>query len=191
MHEARSLAAAVILLSGALVSLLGLGAGWEPDPSRTLYFPQVAVHGGASTAFLLHNPGPGSVAADLDMRDSQGHVMESLRLQIPAGATRRLEFGGEDGKALEGWARIRSTGDLVATELIQAGPSPWIGFHSTEPVSGFRFSGRVDLPGMRTGVALANPNPGSVSITARLYGRDGELVRSGEFDLAALAHRSG
>ncbi len=171
--------------SGLALALLG---GWSDTP-REEYFAQVAVGGGGTTAFLLHNPSTRTVRVHLELRDGRGRLFEERTAVLAAGATRREEFGGPEGKAVAGWARIRGDGPFAATELIRAGPSPWVGVLASRPTTKFRLFGMVEVPGLRTGVALANPNAWPSRVQARLYGEEGSLLHSAEFELGALGRK--
>ena len=172
-----------------------LAAGPEtslPTLSKTQYFAQIAIGGGSITAFVIQNPNPDRIKVRVELHSSTGEVLEARKESLAAGETRRLDFAGEGGESIAGWAELRSSAEFVAVELVQYSTSLWVSLAASTPVTAFKVLGKVDTPNRRTGVAIANPDPlASAEVTAVLRDQEGKEVRRMNFILGPMDHRSG
>ncbi len=160
---------------------------------RVQYFPMIAINGGAVTAFLLHNPGKRAIRVHLRLWAPSGAELVADQVSLGPRETRRVEYPGDTGKATGGWAQLTSDRPFLATELILAGPSPWIGVSAASPLRRFKIFGMVArADGLQTGLALTNPSPSkSADVRVVLYDMAGKEVRRMTLELPPLANTSG
>ena len=181
-----------------LLALLLLGLGWvegAPEPKQSdqvRYFAQMAVGGDYVTAFVIDNPNLHPIQVRVSLHSSTGDLLEMRVESLGGGETRRLDFQREGSTPAAGWAELRSAYGFTASEQVQHGTSPWVSFSASTPVSGFKVAGKVNTPKLRTGVAIANPDPlESTQVSAVLRNQEGQEVLRTSFQLGPSGHRSG
>ncbi|MEE8587542.1 MAG: hypothetical protein V3T83_22110 [Acidobacteriota bacterium] len=81
----------------------------------------------------------------------------------------------------------------MTTELLQTGPTPWVGVLPSLPTTRFRLFGLVGRSdGLRTGIAFANPSDSQeAKVTVRLLDKEGKEFRRQELAMKPLTHSSG
>ena len=157
-----------------------------------LYFAQVVLGAGTSTAFSIHNPTTEVIEVRVEIRGSDGiKVLQFDPLvEIPAGGTKNVSFAGGD-QLVAGWAKLSSTGRFNATEFYQIVVGeielPRVGVLPSPLVTRTKIFAFVIGSETNTGVAIANPNEAKeITITARRIGSDGSLLETVEVPLPAL-----
>ncbi len=176
-----------------LLIFLLLTHGLRAEFGRSdLYFAQVAIGGGTSTSFSIHNPTGEAIDVRVEIRGSDGaKVLEFDPLvEIPAGGTKNVSFAGGD-QLVVGWAKSSSTGRFNATEFYQIVVGevelPRVGVLPSPLVTRTKIFAFVIGSETNTGVAIANPNKDQeITITARRISSDGALLETVEVPLAAL-----
>lgn len=169
-------------------------AGWvqSGEPDHVRYFPMVAINQDAETVFLIHNPGSSPILVHVRLRAPDGaeHIAESV--SVNPLETKRVAYSGDTSKAVGGWAELRSSRPFQATELLLAGPSPWLGVPEAQPHRRFKIFGMVARKGgLQTGVALSNPSSQETAeVEVLLRDMDGREIRRKTLILPPLSNTS-
>ncbi len=177
-----------------LIFLCAISAEAAPgNPRHVRYFPMIALNGGAITAFLIHNPGQRTIQVDVQMRAPSGSSLVAEAVTLGPLETKRLEYSGDNGKPVGGWAQLESNRPFQATELMLAGKPPWIGVPEARPLRRFKIFGMVArAEGLQTGLALTNPSPSrTAKVQVVLRNMAGKQTRSITLELPPLANTSG
>ena len=101
-----------------LISIVSFSLGGEFGETIQL-FSQFAVDGGATTFFVVHNPGDETIIVRLQMRRSDGSLLVNETVTLEPGTTTTIEKGGGPGELTVGWARLSSSAPFTATEFFQ------------------------------------------------------------------------
>lgn len=163
-----------------------------PAAEHEEFFPIIALRGGASTTFVLHNPGTRQITVKIELHSPDGGCLERAEVHLGKGSSHKIDFSGRQGRKTPGWAKLSSLDEFTARGLVYDGIAPWIGFHPSKPATRFKLFASVNAKDrLTTGVALANPsNLESSAVTAVLYDKDGREVRRTHFTLGPLRHQS-
>ena len=166
-----------------MLSLAWVMAGMSLDAQfgeTEQLFPHIAIGGGATTFFDIHNPGEQEITVAVDLFDTEGSLLEGSSRPVPAGGSVSLSFGGLEGTAQAGWARVSSAGRFAASEFFQIRDTldqllAEVGVLSATPATQIQFFGAFQpQQATRTGFAVANPSETrSSEMTVRLIDRDG------------------
>jgi hypothetical protein len=173
--------------------------GTGADASE-LYFPQVADGGGFSTTFALLNPGTAAITGTLELYGASGAALSmnlngttasSFPVSIPAKGLVLLS-SPNTGVLQAGWARIRASGPIGGSIVYAYASAPGTtiseaGINPATQLNGFALS--VDTrQGFLSGLAVANPGSGSVSLTLTLYDSRGNQVSRQTRTLAGMRY---
>jgi hypothetical protein len=158
------------LLSLFVTSLCQIAAQ-QPEYGTTLqFFPQIAMDGGYTTSFLIHNPTSESISVKVELFQSDGRALDSAIVMVEAKQSQTKDFGGSGGNPVIGWAKLSSKSPFAATELFQIRSGgrliDQVGVLPSTATKAFRIFG-VSNSKVRTGVAIANPNDTAVTVTVR------------------------
>jgi len=153
------------------------------------YFPQMVVGGGSASEFVLYNPSPDPLTVRVELRNADGSLLSRSQVDLPGGGTQVVTVGEGIATLRVGWARLTAAKPFEVTEFfqIQVGEEalPRVGVLSSTPSTRLRvfcFQGE----GVRTGVAIANPEDIEVGLTIRRFDETGNQL---EKKTAALGAR--
>ena len=168
--------------------------------SSEIFFPQIADGGGFTTSFVLVNPGdtPATGLLELFNQDGtplaynmNGNLDSAFLVTIPANALVILESSNINQGAPPGWAQLTSTSP-VGGSIVYAfatGEGSGISEAGINPASrASSFSLSVDTRnGFLSGVAVANPNPSTLSLVLTLYDSNGAQLDQQNRSLTGLS----
>lgn len=179
----RRAAYSIIFFSLWQAASLPLVAG-EQFGSSLQYFSQIAVDGGSTTIFFVHNSEDFTILVNAVLYDSSGDTLDQVQVKIPPQGTESLEFGGPGGFVSAGWAQLASDeGLFAATEFFEISGLNRVGVLPSVPCTAVKFFGFQDSQ-LRTGVAISNPsNPESTTVTVRILDATGEEKDATSFQL--------
>lgn len=178
----------------ALVPAISACADLQAQPfgEDELHFPQVVFGGGSQTIFAVHNPNPGLLTIFHRFFDSDGNPVGGFQnFTVPPLGTHRLELS-PDGPQTVG--RMEFTSDLPFTAtafiLLEVGGElrPLVGAQPAPLAIQTRFFGFFGQ-GTRSGMALANPEADSTTVSVRLFNSAGLVIRSHDFLLEGFHQR--
>ncbi|HEV8131994.1 MAG TPA: hypothetical protein VGQ81_12135 [Acidobacteriota bacterium] len=167
----------------------------EPDIGTSLQiFPQIAIGGGASTLFTIHNPTSQKITVKVELFSPNGtSAPPGSNIELERGGTKSVQFGGPEGNPSGGWARLSSADRFAATELFQirAGSTlvSQVGVLPSSTTTFFRVFA-INRGGTRTGLAVANPDDQvGVKVTAKRIDSSGQSATT-EIRLGPLEQQS-
>jgi IPT/TIG domain len=158
-----------------------------PAGQYVTYIPHSAYGGGWITRLFVANLTNESNTVTINRMDQSGNVVASQALTLGPSAMIQMA-DSELTRSLPltiNWFAIGSQGPVLASVLFDfqgaAAPTPLnyntaIGALASPPLTAFTAIARVTSPGGDLGLALANLNNTSNTVTVRLYGQDGNLV---------------
>ncbi len=157
------------------------------------YFAQLAVDGGATTMFVIHNPSDEAISVQLELYGTDGSVLSTRQVELVADATKTVAIGGAEGSMKVGWAKLSSERSFTATEFFEfslgSEAQPRVGVLPSQLSSESQLFCFLSPSGVNTGIAVANPSKTkTVTITVSLYDAEGELVDSRVIELSPLNH---
>jgi hypothetical protein len=168
----------------------------------TLYFPQFADGGGYRTDFILVNPSDIVATAQIEFFSNEGHPLmlpingtptasEPLVLQ-PHAIARLLSDGTSPGVAV-GWAKVGASGPIAGSCIFQVRSGQRVAAEAgvgSSPAA-LHMAAYVESTGSaRSGIAIANPNASSLTLTLILRNSSGEIAAATEITLPAHGHTS-
>ncbi len=157
--------------------------------SSEIFFPQIADGGGFTTSFVLVNPGDTTATGLLQLFNQDGtplaynlngNLDSAFLLTIAAQGSLILESSNINQGATPGWAQLTSTSPVGGSILYAfatgaGGVISEAGINAGSRTSSFSLS--VDTRnGFSSGVAVANPNPSTITLVLTLYDSDGVML---------------
>jgi hypothetical protein len=157
------------------------------------YFAQLALGGGAETAFSLHNPNPNPLTVTLLLFRSDGSLITELGTEIPPSGSQTLRFGNSEEELTAGWAHLVSESNFIATEFFQITLGdqelPRVGVLPAIPANEHRMFGFVRTGETNTGIAMANPSESSgVEVRVKRFDGAGTLQEEAVVNLPPRGH---
>lgn len=158
---------------------------------RVHYFAQIAIDGGATTYFVVHNPTGAEIVVQLDVYQVDGTLLLTEKINLGTQSTRTIAVGGQEGILKVGWAKLSSDASFTVTEFFEldSGLAP-IGVlpsNLSDECQLFCFLSKTT----NTGIAVANPSPTkTVTLTISVYDSDGHLINSREILLPPLHQKA-
>jgi hypothetical protein len=177
----------VFLLVTLLAAPAAASAGSSFGESNQ-YFAQLAVGGGSTTSFSVHNPTDELVTIRFELFRPDGSDIIVQQIDVSPYGSQTLQFGDPNRDLTVGWAHLSSpNGRFEATEFFQIRVGdialPRVGVLPSPPVFEGRIFGFV-AGTTRTGVAVANPSSGETAqVTARAFDENGLLVATTVFEV--------
>ncbi len=160
------------LLSLFVTSLYEVAAQQSEYGTTLQFFPQIAINGGATTSFLIHNATGEAISVKVELFQPDGTRLEPSTVVVEAKQSRTVDFGGPGGSLTAGWAKLSSNSRFAATELFQIRDGgkliEEVGVLPSSTTKEFRIFG-INNPNVRTGVAVANPNDTPVTVAIRRF----------------------
>lgn len=169
--------------------------------STTTYFPQIANGANFRTSIVVINPSTVDASGQLRFFRSDGAGFplpltggtseSSVGVRIPARGAVRLDSTGR-GSLQAGWAVLTTDVAVTANAVFQTFSGPAVISEAGVSASRLirRFTIFVDTIGTaRTGLALANPVAAPVSMTMRLFNKNGAEVTTSPVRLTLLPNQ--
>ena len=170
------------------------------EMATTLYFPQVADGGTYRTNFILVNPTSTPTTATLEFYSPngsplalpiEGFLRTSHGVSLNAKGVARFITDGTSSGVKVGWVRVTCPVAIGGSSIFQtvvAGRITSEAGVSSSPVAS-RFTTYVEsLGSAESGLAVANPNNSSVTLTFNLRNSWGEIVSTTSRTLPAFGH---
>ena len=147
-----------------------------PAPSHELFFSQFGAGGGLTSEIVVLNTSATTASAAIDFFDPSGNeFLPSQSIEVPGFGSSYFASSPDGDTPVAGTARVTSDRRVGANVVFSLGslitgisPSPALSM-AVVPVS-------TDPTGVRTAVALSDPDPDGIDVELSLYGEDGTLV---------------
>jgi hypothetical protein len=177
-----------------------LAQSGSPIPAGAVQtiIPHSAYGAGWITRLFVANLTNSANTVTINRIDQSGNILNSTTATLAAGGTEEMS-DPESNRALPltiNWFAIGSEGPVTASVLFDfqgaAGAPPAnyntaLGALASSPVTSFTALARVTSPGGDLGLALANLNNASNTVTIKLYDEGGNLVAQDSVTLGPFA----
>jgi len=170
------------------------------DPSRDLYFPQVADGQGYRTNFILVNPSDSDAVALLEFFSDDGSPLElpiegeaktSHQVLLHSNGVGSFSTDGNATVLKTGWVRVTCPAAISGSAVFQTiriGRIQSEAGVASSPLSR-RFVSYVESLGYaESGLALCNPSSEPATISLKLRNPSGEIVASKRLALTGMGH---
>lgn len=180
----------LFVLPGTVLPVLFCVVTLAQFGQKTQYFPQFAVGGGAVSFFTIHNPGMAETVVSLQLNRSDGTVLSAEQVEVGAGATKTVSFGGPSGTPQDGWVKVSSENEFTASLFYRITNVGNVGVLPSSEAKAFKAFTFVEN-GTTTGFAVANPSStDSSDLTFRFHDKEGSPVNEAHLTLEPLGHEA-